>query len=186
MDAGIDRQQRRTGIGGDLDRWRDARREQWQRGDRHLVYTLIAIMGMALLGAIVVPLSIPDAPPGPPREQVLGERYLAAISAPDAPPAVRVNSSSTPTLDSVTSEFGADGGAACTAPVATTYATLLTKRPGGGTAFDTTALARAKVVQGVYCPDRTAELTDYVATRQAANARARTLAQREQGVSATA
>lgn len=141
------------------------------RGERHLPYTILGVLAIALLGAIVVPLSIPEPlPPTPPKEQLMGERFLAAWGAPGSPTAA--SGAAAPKLDEVIKAYGTDGGAACTGTLAQAYETLVTRRPGGRVAFDKAAFARMRVAHSVYCPGRTQPFATFMKRRAAINARA--------------
>ncbi len=156
---------RRSGRAGDLDRWLHARRDDWNAGERHLAYTLIACGAMILLGLIVVPLSIPDPAPKPSHAEVLGERFLNTIP---------VNDANRPTIADVTKAYGSTGGEACTGTLADAYGMLITKVGAGPrTAFSPAAHARMKLVHQTYCPERAAQFGEFVRTKTLANARAR-------------
>ncbi len=155
---------RRRGIAADLGHWWQGQRDDWNTGERHLAYTLIACSVILLVGLIVVPMSIPEPLPGPDRSQQLGERYLRALPA---------SAKDRPTLAEVDATYGADGGEACTAKLADAYDLLLTKRPGGGKSFNRAAFSKMRIVHRVYCPERTKQFNAYVKQRSAAQARAR-------------
>lgn len=169
---------RRPGIAGDLRYWWDQRQDDWKQGDRSLPYTLGLLLVIGIIGLVVVPLSIPEPLPGPDRSQVLGERFLRAIPA---------NATDRPTLAEVQKTYGDDGGEACTAKLADAYGMLVTKvGTGPRTAFNRAAHARMRIVHRVYCPERTAEFSQYVRQRSVVNARAREQALAEQSVSTAA
>lgn len=140
------------------------------RGERHLPYTILGVVAIALLGAIVVPLSIPEPVVETPRDQVMGERFLIAWAAPGSPTAA--SGATAPKLDEVVKAYGADGGTACTGTLADVYETLVTRNPGGRVAFDKAAFARTKVIHSVYCPGRTQAFATFMKRRAAINARA--------------
>lgn len=144
--------------------------DRFGRGERHLPYTVLGILAIALLGAIVVPLSIPEPLPETPKEQLMAERFLVAWAAPGSPTATV--GATAPTLDEVVKAYGTDGGTACTGALAEAYDPLVTKTPGGGTSFDKAGFARTKVVHSVYCPDRSPAFAKFVQRRAALNARA--------------
>jgi hypothetical protein len=157
------RTRRRSGIVADLAHWWDGQLEDWHSGERHLAYTLIACSAILLLGLIIVPLSLPEELPTPPRKELLAQRYLRALPA---------NAADRPTPAKVQERFGADGGPACTAKIPATYQTLLVKR-GRARTFDRAAFAQMRIVHRVYCPDRAPEFNDYVRNRSLAAARVR-------------
>jgi hypothetical protein len=144
-----------------------------QQGDRDLSFpfTIVGIVAVALVGLIVVPLSIPDPLPEADPAQVLGERYLVAFSASGAP-TVAVKAA-IPTMATVTKTYGTDGGTACTGSLAEAYELAVSTPPGGGYSFDPKAFAAVKVAHQIYCPDRTAKFDTYVKRRSALNAKAR-------------
>lgn len=140
------------------------------RGERHLPYTVLGILAIAVLGAVVIPLSIPEPLPETPKEQLLGERFLTEWAAPGSPTVA--TGATAPPLDEVVKAYGTDGGTACTGTLAEAYATLLIKKPGGRQVVNKDAFAQMKVAHSVYCPGRTAQFAKFVQRRAALNARA--------------
>ncbi len=135
--------------------------------DRSFVFTIVAIAAIAALGLIVVPMSIPDAPPpAPSQETVLGEQFLATFSAKDSPTAAAKLKA--PSIDEVKNKYGTTGGDACSATPATLYRALF-----AGKGFDTAAYATTQVAQSVYCPDKATAYTSYVTKQNAARRAAR-------------
>ena len=154
----------------------DRARTWWDRiqegdGDRHFPYTILAVLGIVLLGLVVVPLSIPDPLPEPDPAQVKGEQYLLAFAASGSPTAAQKLEA--PALDTVVSTYGTDGGTACTGSMAEAYDTLVTKTAGGGTTFDKAGFAQMKVAHSVYCPERSVGFGKFVARKAALNKAAR-------------
>lgn len=148
--------------------WWDGIQEHEQ--ERHLPFTVLAVLGIALLGLVVVPLSIPDPLPEPDPGQVMAERYLLAFAAPGAP--TLAQGLKAPSSAEVMKTYGTDGGTACTGTLKDAYDTLVTTTASGGTAFDKAGFATMKVAHSVYCPDRTPKFAQFVQRRSALNARA--------------
>ncbi|MCB0877905.1 MAG: hypothetical protein KDC46_02860 [Thermoleophilia bacterium] len=157
----------------------DGLRRRWSdlvESDRDWTFpfTILGIVAILLVGAIVVPLSIPDPLPEPDPSQVLAERYLMAFSAPDSPTVAA--KLSVPTADQVVKSYGSDGGDACTGSLADIYGSVTTTGSTGAVVIDKEALARTKVAQSVYCPDRSAGFSKYVARESAKRMAARAAA----------
>ncbi len=154
----------------------DRARDWWTRlqegdGDRNFPYTMLAILGIVLLGLVVVPLSMPDPLPEPDPADVLAQQYLLAFATSDSP-ATAQKLTARPAAE-IASAYGTDGGVACTGSMAEAYDTLVTKTPTGGTTFDKAGYARMRVAHTVYCPERSVGFGKFVARKAALNKAAR-------------
>jgi hypothetical protein len=150
-------------------------RAWWQRiqsgeADRALPYTAAGMLAILLIGAIVVPLSIPDPLPEPDPTPLLAERYRLVFNEPSSPTAIA--GIEAPSVEEVIKTYGADGGAACTASIEEAYESLVTPTQAGVT-FDRAGFAAMRVAHQVYCPERTAQMATYVQNRAARNAQAK-------------
>lgn len=155
----------RSGLGRSLlDRF-----HAWE-GDRTLPYTVAGITAILLLGAIIVPLSIPEPLPEPVSpEQQLAERYVTAFTAADAPAALA--DVAPPALTEVVATYGADGGVACTGTMVAAYGEVTGGAPAA-TPVDPAALAAVQLAHAIYCPERSEGFAKFVARREALAARA--------------
>lgn len=135
--------------------------EDWQSGERHLAYTIIAVLLIGLLGAIIVPRTLSaEEPVLESRQDLLAQRYMEAI--------VKVPGATPPSsLQQVAKQFGTDGGDTC-ASTLDELRTSVVKRPApvNGVArpsfIDPTALEQVRTALRVYCPARDAQFAAFV------------------------
>jgi hypothetical protein len=123
--------------------------EEWEQGQRHLPYTILAVMAILLMGAIIVPITVSATRIEPtPEREILAARYVDAVAA------VRGSTEAVPSVRKVAKSFGTTGGDACTKPIPALSRDLVVRPKGRASFVDRAAVERAFVVMSVYCPGR--------------------------------
>lgn len=146
--------------------------DDWQQGQRHLPYTILAVLAILLLGAIIVPLTVNATRIEPtPERELLAERYVTAAAK------VGGDVQTLPSIEEAAKTYGTDGGDACSKAIPALHADLATKVKGSRrTSVDPVSVARLKVAMRTYCPEREPRYTTWLAQRAKAAARARAAA----------
>jgi hypothetical protein len=125
--------------------------DDWHEGERHLPYTIIAVVAILVLGAIIVPITLSATRIEPtPEKQILAERYVDAISK------VRgIAPGDIPTVAMAEKTFGTTGGDACTKPIPALHRQQVVHPKGSRHSFvDKVGVEQLRTTMRVYCPAR--------------------------------
>jgi hypothetical protein len=146
--------------------------DDWHEGQRHLPYTLLAVLAIVLLGAIIVPLTLSATRIEPtPERELLAERYVTAAAA------VGGDVRTLPTIEQAAKTYGTDGGDACSKPIPALHRDLATTPKGSRRSFvDPVAVKRLQVAMQTYCPAREPRYEKWLSVRAKAAAKARAAA----------
>lgn len=123
--------------------------DDWESGERHLVYTIIAVTAILALGAITVPMTLSANEPLPTsKRELLATRYVEAITK------VKGSSEPVPTVEEAARAFGETGGTNCSEPIVELHKGFIVRPKGRPSYLDRVAMRRLRVAMRIYCPPR--------------------------------
>lgn len=134
--------------------------DDWQAGERHLPYTLVAVtlVIVAAMLTIMPAIRADDSLPATKRE-LLAERFVAEVS--------KVKGVEAPSVDQAVLTYGENGGATCTDPIPALHKGLIVRPKGRASYLDRAAQHRLRAAFRVYCPKRDASYATWLKKRSA-------------------
>lgn len=140
--------------------------DDWHAGERHLPYTIIAVLAILALGSVLVPMTLSAHEPALPdsRRELLAQRYVEAVGK------VRGARTPAPTVEQAMRRFGVSGGKSCSEPIPALHEGLVVQpKPVGGVRrasyVPPAALEQLRVAMRVYCPARDARYAAWLQRR---------------------
>lgn len=134
--------------------------DEWEAGERHLAYTLVAVLVVLSIGAIMVPITFSADDSLPPQvEMQLAQEYVAAVS--------KVEGATPPDAEQVAMKLGATGGVACSKPIPQLHDGLIRRPKGRPSSLDKVAQAELRATMQVYCPKRDGSYATWLKKRSA-------------------